>query len=207
MVREVSENADVPGQIPGNAETQKTASLLDSMKFGDAESLTPDPGPAPRRERRTFGGNSRANAKGKNESAPAKIPAQKKDEFVQPLTELYTTVGTLVFLADQHVGGTVIEQAPACAQSLNDLAEKNPEVRKVLRQLTTVGAMGAVITAHAPIAMAAFVSVNQRKVAAANQPKETANVRVRPPTNAAGNDAAADESAAYQFPGNPGDNA
>lgn len=192
-----------PGAIPGTPETEQTASLLDELtgnSFGDAPPIGESPAPRPER-RPLLGGRG---DRGRNQPPPRTkqretVAAQKKDEFVQPLTELYTLVGTVTFVVDQRVAETVIAQAPACAQSLNDLAAKNPEVRKALRSLTQASAMGAVVVAHAPIAVAVMASVTERRAAHPSNEQDSPNERIRPSSVAT-----PDSGPSYSVPGDPG---
>lgn len=85
-------------------------------------------------------------------------PAYRAGQFVQPLTQMYMTMGLMLMPIDKPVAEAVIQQAEACAKSLDELAKQNESVRKALITLTTTGAWGAVMVAHAPILIAVMVN-------------------------------------------------
>lgn len=136
------------------------SSLLDSLLIEDASGNDMPPEELPNHKATRPNARERAKAllgDKANSTGPKtkeRVPVQKKNEFVEPLTEMYTMIGVVLTPFDQHCGPTIISAAPTCAQSLNDLAEKNENVRKALRQLTQASAMGTVIMAHAPIVLA-----------------------------------------------------
>ena len=72
----------------------------------------------------------------------------------QPLEDLYTGLGMMLIPFDPSCGKVIIEAAPRCAETLDDLAKTNPAVRRILISLVTTSALGAVVMAHAPIIMA-----------------------------------------------------
>jgi hypothetical protein len=89
-------------------------------------------------------------------NTPVSMPDFKKGrtpKLQKSLESLYTMIGTGIFPFDNQVGVVVLESAPNCAKSLNDLAEKNPRLRRQLESLLSAGAYGAVISAHLPIAV------------------------------------------------------
>lgn len=96
---------------------------------------------------------SRANSD-RPRTSSTRTAAKKKDEFVEPLTAMYTMVGTVMIPFDQPCGTAVITSAEQCAKALDNLAAKDERVRKALRTLTTGSAYGEVIIAHAPIMLA-----------------------------------------------------
>lgn len=85
---------------------------------------------------------------------PKRPLAAPKGGLRKPLEELYTSVGMMMMPFDPSCGKVIIEAAPRCAETLADLANSNDVVRRILISLVTTSAMGAVITAHAPIVMA-----------------------------------------------------
>lgn len=102
-------------------------------------------------------------AKTTKSAPPENVPGQ----FVQPLEDFYNliAVGVMPFKpavsmvimspvdAENPTGKTV---ARNCAEAWDELAQKNESVRRALKTLTTAGVYGAIIMAHAPIAMAAM---------------------------------------------------
>lgn len=81
-------------------------------------------------------------------------PPMPRRGLKKPLTDIYTTLGTLMFPFDNVCGNAVIESAEQCAESLETLARENEAVRRVLIMLCETSAWGMVITAHLPILMA-----------------------------------------------------
>lgn len=105
----------------------------------------------------------RPRAQTRKKSAPSNVPGQ----FIEPLTDLYTSVATLLFPLDPHCASVILTknenedsphygktQAQICAESLDKAAQQNESLRRVLTMLTTGGTWGAVLAAHAPILLA-----------------------------------------------------
>jgi len=65
----------------------------------------------------------------------------------------YQMLGTGVFMFDNQLGVTIMNQAESCAESLADVASKNPAVKRALEGALATSAWGAVIAAHLPIAV------------------------------------------------------
>lgn len=97
----------------------------------------------------------------------AKTPRKQKGMFVKPLTEIYSTIGSTVFMLEGQraikngaqvpespCGTAILESAERCAQALDELAYQNEAVRRALMAVTQTSAIGAVVVAHAPIIMA-----------------------------------------------------
>ena len=88
--------------------------------------------------------------------------------FLKPLTDLYTSVGTIMCLSDPVCGMAIINNAEKCALALEDAARENEVLRRALTSLVQTSVWGAVIAAHAPIFMAiAFHHVPAIKAAMA----------------------------------------
>lgn len=91
-------------------------------------------------------------------NTPVELPTVLKGKGRTPslqkeLESWYMMIGTGVFPFDPQVATVILSQAPQCAEALNDLAMKNPRVKRALQSMLTAGAYGAVITAHLPIAV------------------------------------------------------
>ena len=84
-------------------------------------------------------------------------PRAKKGQFIQPLTELYTAMGTMLLPFDPVCANAVLSSAESCAESLDNLAYQNESVRRALISLTQTSAVGVVIFAHLPILMAVLM--------------------------------------------------
>jgi hypothetical protein len=100
-------------------------------------------------------------AKGKNGAVKEPRPSKPKKSVTMPrsglrgpLEDFYTGIGMFMMPFDPACGKVVIEAAPKCAESLDELAKTNPAVRRLLIQLVSTSAMGMVVVAHAPIVMA-----------------------------------------------------
>ncbi len=102
--------------------------------------------------------SKRRKAKTYSERKAAKpkkpVPPTPRGGLRQPLEDLYTGMGMLLMPFDANCGKIIIDAAPRCAETLDELAKTNPAVRRILISLITTSALGAVIMAHAPILMA-----------------------------------------------------
>ena len=81
-------------------------------------------------------------------------PRAKKGQFVEPLTELYVGIGTMLMAVDPVCANAIVVAAPQCAESLDQLAYQNDAVRRALVSLTQTSAVGVVMFAHMPIILA-----------------------------------------------------
>lgn len=93
----------------------------------------------------------------KNAAARKPTVPNRKGQFIEPLTMLYTTAGSLILPFDNMTGTAFIESAESCATTLDDLAYQNESVRRALHSLTQTSLAGAVLAAHAPILIAITV--------------------------------------------------
>lgn len=122
---------------------------------------TPEPPPQPSpgdswRERvaRVRGGK---DGKDTPPPPPAKEPKRpvppmpRPGSIAKPLTEMYGTLGLVVFGFDQACGTSILLNAGDAAKSLEELARVNPRARRVILALTQTGAVSQVIAAHLPI--------------------------------------------------------
>lgn len=92
-------------------------------------------------------------------------PENRPGQFIQPLEDLYTLIAVGVMPFKPAVSMTILGPAQEggektvarnCAEAWDELAQKNESVRRALKTLTTAGVYGAIVMAHAPIAMAAM---------------------------------------------------
>lgn len=90
----------------------------------------------------------------KARKAPKPMPKAPVGGLRKPLEDMYTGLGMMLMPFDPSCGKVIIEAAPRCAETMDDLAKTNPAVRRILISLVTTSALGAVIMAHAPILMA-----------------------------------------------------
>lgn len=95
---------------------------------------------------------------GVKKSTPKPIPPMPRGNALRvSLENFYNGVGLAVSAVDPHCGGIIIENAAACAKSMDELAKTNPALRRVIMKLVATSAMGTVIAVHAPIVMAISV--------------------------------------------------
>lgn len=106
------------------------------------------------------GSKKREEREQRKQQQQAKTPPKRKGMFVRPLTDMYSTIGTTVYMIEgaknngqSPCGTAILESAEKCAESLDELAYQNEAVRRVLNSLVQTSAIGAVVVAHAPIIM------------------------------------------------------
>lgn len=99
-------------------------------------------------------------------SKPPKRPGRPSAKKVKPvlptprgglkaaLENFYTSAGMAIMPFDPSCARIILQNAPKCAETMDELAKTNPAVRRVLIGLVTTSVIGAVVTAHAPIIMA-----------------------------------------------------
>ena len=90
------------------------------------------------------------------------IPKPRKGALVEPLSNMYGSIGLLLMPFDPNCASAVVANAQACAESLDQLAQTNPAARKVLIALTQTSSWGTVIAAHAPILLAIAMHHNSK---------------------------------------------
>lgn len=88
------------------------------------------------------------------ESKPRKEVPYPKGGYRAELEGFYATIAMGVFPFDQVCGKAILDSAPECARTLDELAQKSPAVRRMIAAATTTSAVGAVLMAHAPILIA-----------------------------------------------------
>jgi len=97
---------------------------------------------------------SNKNPRERRSKSSRTTPPMPKGGLKPALENVYTGIGMSLMPFDPSCGRTVIENAPSCAEALDELAKTNQAVRRILISLVTTSAWGAVIMAHAPIIMA-----------------------------------------------------
>lgn len=95
--------------------------------------------------------DDKATGQGKTTKEAKPIPPYKPGQYLEPLTQAYAMAGMLALPFNTAIGSTITENAEACAKAWDDLAAKNPAVRRALNALLQGSAWSAVIIAHAPI--------------------------------------------------------
>lgn len=135
----------------------------------------PSPGDGPTRGRNIFQRAAKGDAKpsvtrAKRQTSPP--PPVVKGEFIEPLTDLYNTIGIALMPFKPQVAIALVSPArdaseeekakgidpptvaENCARAWDEVAQKNESVRRALKTMTTVGVWGGLFMAHAPILMA-----------------------------------------------------
>lgn len=85
---------------------------------------------------------------------PKPMPPAPRGGLKAALEKWYMGIGITLMPFDPHCGKTIIDNAESCAEAMDDWARTNPKIRRVLLQMVNASAVGAVLTAHAPILMA-----------------------------------------------------
>lgn len=105
-----------------------------------------------RSKRRGDGATSTHRRRPSSSTRPS-VP-NRKGQFVKPLTQFYTMVGIATTSRDQVCGPAIVEQAEACARSIDDLAYRDESLRRILWTLTQTGLLTKIVAAHSPILFA-----------------------------------------------------
>jgi hypothetical protein len=97
-------------------------------------------------------------------------PAMPRSGLAGPLTNMYTGLGLSLSMVDRNCGQAIVESAEDCAQAWEELARRNPRVRRAILMLLETSDVTKIVIAHAPIMMAVashhvpFVKEQQLKV-------------------------------------------
>lgn len=122
-----------------------------------SEPIPPDPTASKERRNWRKPAGDKADTPAPRARAKKRAPAAKHGAFTEPLTEMYSAVGLILFQFDPTCAEAILKSGPKAAQALDDLAYQNPTVRRALASLTTTSAIGMVIAAHAPILWAVYM--------------------------------------------------
>lgn len=99
----------------------------------------------------------KAKGKGKSKSkakpSKAKKPIGRKRSLKKELGDFFGAIGMMVYTRDQYCGERIIAGAEKLAEELNDLAQRNDAVYRILEQLVTGSAYAGVGMAFAAIAV------------------------------------------------------
>lgn len=82
---------------------------------------------------------------------PPPPKAKRKTAIRTQLEGMYATAGMMLFPFDPQTATVISTQGPACAEALDDLAQKNPKFKESLESMLATSAWSAVIMAHLPI--------------------------------------------------------
>lgn len=149
-------------EVTPNPENADETAPLNGFDFSalSADSVSPEDAPPTFEPPRKATLWERWSGRKPKSAQPRKAKVKKPDPptprggLRKPLEDLYTGLGMMMIPFDPSCGKVIIEAAPRCAETLDDLAKTNPAVRRILISLVTTSALGAVIMAHAPILMA-----------------------------------------------------
>ena len=137
---------DSPEEIP-----------LERLQGMVPEDETVIPNASASRERRPFfSNNGGRSAPSKTVRKPA-VPKVRPGYFVEPLTQFYGAFGLAVMPFDPVCANALLMNAPKAAESLDNWAQQNDTVRRTLFAITSSTAVGMVIVAHFPIALAIMI--------------------------------------------------
>lgn len=108
----------------------------------------------------------RSETRSKARKAPRKaVPKTRAGALVEPLTGIYTSVGLMLAMVDPVCSTAILENAEACAKSVDALAQQNDAVRRAVLALTQTSAWGGVMIAHMPILLMLTVHHGPKDVA------------------------------------------
>ena len=102
-------------------------------------------------------------------------PKPRPGTLVKPLTDLYTSIGTMMAPFDQPCGMAIVANAEPCAIAMENLARENPAVRRALLAMVETSIWGQVIAAHAPILVTVFMHHNPKLRDAMHQNEQAPN--------------------------------
>lgn len=148
----MSDDEIVPN--PGNESNDESSFDFGALNAETVEPLSPHVAPDVKSTKRRWWESRPKGEKSKREKAAKPIPALPRGGLRASLENWYTGIGIAVMPFDAHCGTIIIDNAAACAKSMDELAKTNPAVRRVLIKMVAASAMGAVFAAHAPIVMA-----------------------------------------------------
>lgn len=100
------------------------------------------------------GSKSKRGPKPKTVKPKSPTPTARQGKYVDSLKEIYGYAGMAITVVDPICGAAILESAEQCATSVDELAYKNPAVRRVIESITQTSVIGAVVAAHMPILLA-----------------------------------------------------
>ena len=75
----------------------------------------------------------------------------RKGMFTKPALKVYAQIGSIVYANDKACGEAILKQAEACAESLDGLADKYPQVRRALMATQKHSALAEFAVAHGTV--------------------------------------------------------
>lgn len=133
--------------------------MADDFEFNDEPFIDEDRAPklipeaAPRKARTT------STAKAKTTNPP---PAYKAGVLIEPLSTFYGMLGMGIGMfemgrygkEDMPIGTAIVESAESCAMAWDKAAKTSPAIRRIMYRMAGSSNTIALVTAHAPIAIA-----------------------------------------------------
>lgn len=113
------------------------------------------PNPRASRERRKWYQRKDKGTNTPREKVPA--PPMPKGGIAAPMAALYRKTGELIQPFDYGCGSVLIGGAEDCGKAWEELAKRNPAVRRFLLSLLSTSAVTELLIAHAPILAAVAV--------------------------------------------------
>lgn len=97
--------------------------------------------------------DSKPDTKAQPKPPETSVPQYRPGHIAKALTRFYGQIGLIVKVFDSPTGDAVLLNAQKCAESLEQLAQENPSVRRFIESLVTTNAWLAVVFAHLPIVL------------------------------------------------------
>lgn len=79
------------------------------------------------------------------------MPKTRNTLLKTELTRLYGSAGMVLYPFDPICATAILSNAEKMAESMEELARKDPRVKRVLEKILETSAIGLVISAHAPV--------------------------------------------------------
>lgn len=157
-------------ETPNGHHVQSEGFDLSSLVAETASPSDQESIPNPEKEKFSFRSMFGKKPKEKKAKVRKPTPPMPRSGLAGPLTNMYTGLGLSLSMVDQQCGRAIVESAEDCAQAWEELARRNPKVRRALLMLLETSDVTKIIVAHAPIMMAVashhvpFVREQQLKV-------------------------------------------
>lgn len=78
-------------------------------------------------------------------------PKARNTQLKREIERLYANIGTAVFMFDPVCGSAFLTNAEKMAESMEELARKDPRVKRTLEKMLETSTIGMVVAAHAPL--------------------------------------------------------
>lgn len=85
------------------------------------------------------------------------VPAMPRGGLAEPMAAIYRKTGEFIMPFDVGCGTVLVKGADDCGKAWEELARRNPAVRRALMSFLSTSAVSEVLIAHAPILAAVAV--------------------------------------------------